>query len=455
MSSLIRSISGIRGIVGESLTPNVIVRHVSAFADLRGGTPIVVGFDGRPSGARIKEIVTGVLQMKGADVIDIGMAPTPTVQLAVELEHAAGGISITASHNPSQWNGLKFIDQSGVFLDAEQNTQLFSLADDELEKFVQWDALGSHELREDVLDLHIDAVMRIPGIDYDAIRERKFRVLVDAVNASGSVIVPRLLEKLGCEVLRYACEGHGLFPHTPEPIPKNLVEFGSQITELEVDLGVVVDPDADRLVLFTEKGEPYGEEYTITTAVASCAEAGILNEGMPVVVNLSTTRAVNDVAERIGAQVVRTPVGEINVVKRMLAINAPIGGEGSGGVVLPQVHAGRDSLVGIVLVLDAFARNGGSVSEYRSGLPNYHIRKETFPLEGLEFESVLAAITAKYPDNEQNTEDGIRIDFPKSWFHLRKSNTEPIVRAIIEAPTEEETGRLSQEISSAMFGEGN
>lgn len=452
MSSLIRSISGIRGIVGETLLPETVLTYVSAFARWCGGGPIVLGNDGRPHGRALTELARVALQFSGVNVIDCGMVPTPTVQLITEHSEARGGIAVTASHNPAQWNGLKFLGPDGVFLDAEQNAALFALADAGARSIAPWNALGHVHVRAGVLEEHIARVLSSAPVDIDSIRARGFRVAVDAVNASGSVIVPQLLAHLGCEVLPVACDGSGSFPHTPEPLPENLVSLGEAVRAQRADVGIAVDPDADRLVLFTEQGLPFGEEYSVTTAVDAALGMLAPAEGLSVVVNLSTTRAVDDVAGRYGARVLRSPVGEINVVKEMKAHDAVIGGEGSGGIIMPAVHAGRDSLVGIVLVLHALAKHGGSASEYRATLPQYEIRKFKYSTDGLDAAAVLQRATEAFAAERIDTRDGVRIDFVSGWVHLRASNTEPIMRVIAEAHTAAEAEALAATVSQQAFG---
>ncbi len=454
MSSLIRSISGIRGIVGETLLPETVVTYVSAFAQWCGGGPIVLGNDGRPHGKALTDLARAVLQFSGADVIDCGVVPTPTVQLVTEHSEARGGLVITASHNPAQWNGLKFLNASGVFLDGDENAALFRLADAGERPSIPWNALGTAHPRTDVLDEHIERVLASAQVDIDAIRARRFRIAVDAVNASGSVIVPRLLERLGCEVLPVACDGSGIFPHTPEPLPENLVSLGEAVRTLRADLGIAVDPDADRLVLFTESGLPFGEEYSITTAVDAVLGMPGARKDRVVAVNLSTTRAVDDIAARHGATVMRSPVGEINVVKLMREHEALIGGEGSGGIIMPAVHAGRDSLVGIALVLHALSAFDGSASAYRATLPQYEIRKFKYSTQGLDTAAVLARTAESFAGERIDARDGVRIDFDAGWVHLRSSNTEPIMRVIAEAADGTEAAALAATVADIAFGGG-
>lgn len=454
MSSLIRSISGIRGIVGETLLPETVLTYVSAFAEWAGGGPVVLGYDGRPHGRILTGLARGALQFAGCDVVDCGVVPTPTVQLVTEHSDARGGIVVTASHNPAQWNGLKFLGPDGVFLDAAANAELFALADAGQRTSVSWDSLGHVHVRAGVLEEHIDRVLAAAPIDLEAIRARRFRVAVDAVNASGSRIVPMLLTRLGCEVYPVACDASGVFPHTPEPLPENLVSLGEAVRQHKADLGIAVDPDADRLVLFTEEGVPFGEEYSITTAVDAVFGMLAPRDGLTAVVNLSTTRAVDDVAARHGARVLRSPVGEINVVQMMKEHGAVIGGEGSGGIIMPAVHAGRDSLVGIVLVLHALVRHGGTASAYRASLPQYVIRKSRHSTDGLDAAAVLERAAAAYAKERIDTRDGVRIDFDHGWVHLRASNTEPIMRVIAEAPTAEQADALVTVVSARAFAQG-
>ncbi len=452
MSRLIRSISGIRGIVGETLLPETVLTYVSAFAEWCGGGPIVLGSDGRPHGQALADLARAALQFAGVDVIDCGVVPTPTVQLVSEHSEARGGIAITASHNPAQWNGLKFLNSSGVFLDADENAALFALADAAVRPAAAWDALGTVHPRLDVLDEHIERVLATVQVDVAAIRARRFRIAVDAVNASGSVIVPRLLERLGCEVLPVACDGSGIFPHLPEPLPENLVSLGDAVRQHKADIGIAVDPDADRLVLFTEEGRPFGEEYSVTTAVDAVFSLLTPGKGLTAAVNLSTTRAVDDIAARFGGTVLRSPVGEINVVKMMRKHDAVIGGEGSGGIIMPAVHAGRDSLVGIALVLHALARHGGSASAYRATLPQYEIRKFKYSTDGLDTAAVLERAVKAFAGERIDTQDGVRIDFVSGWVHLRASNTEPIMRVIAEAADAAEAAVLASRVAEVAFG---
>jgi phosphomannomutase len=454
MGQLIAGISGIRGIVGETLLPETVLRYAPAFAAWCGGGAIVVGYDGRPSGAPLLDLVRGALQLAGADVIDCGVVPTPTVQLAVEHASARGGIVVTASHNPAPWNGLKFLGPDGVFLDAEQNAAFFALAAAGTAPRADWTSLGHLTRDDDAIDRHIARVLETLPLDVPRIRALGLRVAVDAVNAAGSRAVPDLLARLGCTVVPVACDGSGVFPHTPEPLPENLVTLGEAVRASGADLGMAIDPDADRLVLFDERGDPFGEEYTITIALHALLSSTADTGARTVAVNLSTTRAVDDVARRSGAVVHRAPVGEINVVKRMRAVNAVAGGEGSGGVIVPAVHAGRDALVGAALVLQALAAHGGSASALRASMPDYRIRKYKYDAAGVDRATAFARVRAAFCAERINDEDGIRIDFEAGWVHLRASNTEPIVRVIAEAATADAADALAARVADEAFGAG-
>ena len=438
---LIRSISGLRGIVGapDGLSAEIVARYAASFArynDFKG--TVAIGYDGRLGGARFYEIATQALITSGCDVLALGMVPTPTVMMAAEVKpEIVGGIIITASHNPGEWNGMKFIAETGLFLDAEQNKVLWDIVNSGETQSVPPEDYGEVIDGRDFVEQHIQAVLDIPFVDRAKIAERNFRVVLDCVNASGSFIHPRLLHSLGvADVIELHCDGSGIFPHRPEPVPENLTSLKEAILREKADLGIVVDPDADRLVLIMENGEPFIEENTIVLATEHVLKHS--QRGQSVVVNLSTTRAIEDVAEKFGANVIRTPVGEINVAKKMIESNAIIGGEGSGGVILPMVHMGRDSLVGIALCLSALAEFCGTISEKRKGLPQYEIVKSKIELKSQEqVREILAAIEKKLSGKAKsiNREDGIRIDFEYSWLHARASNTEPIIRIIAEAPT--------------------
>jgi len=453
--SLMVSISGVRGVVGESLTPEVIVKYARSFAQYSNRGAIVIGRDGRVSGKIVGNIVSSTLLAAGCDVVALGIVPTPTIGLAVEQLRAAGGISITASHNPIEWNGLKFFGADGMFLDGEANSRLWKIAETP-GTYAAWNELGEHETNDSFIERHIGLVLHLPFFDAGIIRRRKFKVVADCVHGAGGRIVPQLLRELGCDVIELNCDCSGLFSRNPEPVPENLVELRGRVTAEHADCGVAVDPDADRLALVDEKGEPFGEELTVTTAVRFILEKLGSERGRPgasgkpiVVVNLSTTRAVDDVAKKFGAEVVRTPVGEINVAKKMKELGAIVGGEGSGGVILPAVHYTRDAIVGIGLIMQQLAEFGGTLSAFKATMPRYSMVKTKVSLENRNPESVLKAIRKEHAKNGNvNTDDGLKLNFDDSWVHLRRSNTEPIIRIIAEAPTSGKAEELSQ-----RFGE--
>jgi phosphomannomutase len=451
----IRSISGLRGTIGDGLTPDLVARYVAAFIEFSGPGPIVIGRDGRGSGGWIEDVVAGTVMACGSQARIIGVAPTPTVQLATEHSDAVGGISITASHNPSEWNGLKFLNREGIFLDPGECAALFAIADRGVTRYATWDGFGTRADAEGDLTKHIEMTLALPFVDRDALSGRAFKVVVDAVNASGSVIVPRLLERCGCEVVELFCDGSGIFPHTPEPLPENLAALADAVVASGADFGIAVDPDADRLVLIDETGRPIGEEYTITQVadyILRWERARDASRELIAVVNLSTTRAVEDVAARHGARVVRTPVGEINVARRMKEIGAVVGGEGSGGVILPALHYGRDSLAGIIVTLHHLLEHGGTLSSLRADLPSYEIVKRKATLApGADPAALLKRIEeCESAGARITTDDGLKLDYERSWVHLRASNTEPIIRVIAEAPTREEAGRLADEFLGKM-----
>lgn len=432
MSTLMVSVSGIRGIVGDGLDPNTLVKYVSAYADYCGGK-IVVGRDARITGEMVYHLVIGTLLAKGVDVIDIGITPTPTVLLTVNREKASGGIAISASHNPNEWNALKLLNNKGEFMFPEEHKDYINLLG-KSENYVNWEQLGKLTVDNSALQKHINSVLNLKYIDVEAIRKRKFRVLLDCVNGAGVYVMPDLLKEFGCEVVEYDCEKTGIFPRKPEPLPENLVGTMEAVKKHKVDLGIVVDPDVDRLVLITDKGEPFSEENTIAQAVRFV----LSKEQGNVVVNLSTTRTVDDIAEAANSKVYRSPVGEANVVKKMKEVDAVIGGEGSGGVIFPALHYGRDALVGTAIILQHLLEFGGSISELKSVLPEYHIAKAKIEVGDKNPDELIKHLEQKYSNENINTLDGLRIDFEEHWVHFRKSNTEPIIRCIVEAKTEEQ-----------------
>lgn len=442
----IRSISGLRATLDNSLSPETVVLYANAFEQYLPEGEIIIGRDGRPSGKWIEELIADTLSIRGRTVHLLGIVPTPTVQLLVEhTPNAVGGISITASHNPSEWNGMKFMGSDGVFLDAAENREFWKFADgvQSQEKSTQ---KGEIIHRVDAIEQHIKRLLEIPLFTEEtlsSIRSRKYKVVVDAVNASGSVAVPKLLETLGCEVVRLYCDSSGEFPHTPEPLPQNLTALAEAVRLHNADLGIAVDPDADRLVLVNEKGENISEEKTIVLAAQAVLESiDILPEySRNIAINLSTSRMIEDLASEYGVTVNRTPVGEVNVVRNLQKNNGIFGGEGSGGVILPACHYGRDSLVGIALLLKLMASGNRKLSELEGSLSGYEMLKTKINFSG-DFDKFSAKLQSAFTEAEITSGDGVRFDIGKSWVHIRSSNTEPIVRIIAEAATTVEAQAL-------------
>ncbi len=440
------SVSGVRGIVGDTLTPEIVVRYVQPFAQQRRGKSIVVGGDPRVSHRILRPLVKATIMASGASCIDIGIAPTPTVQLATERLKASGGIAITASHNPIQWNGLKFIGADGLFLSEKEIQELFRLAELKEYHYANWKELGEEQHYGRAIDDHLDAIFQLPYIDLELIRRQRFRIALDCVNGAGGVIVPRLLEKLGCTVYGINLETSGVFAHTPEPVPQNLTHLAALVKEKKADLGIAVDPDVDRLALIGNDGNPLGEEYTLALAVKF-----ILSKKLgPVVVNLSTSRVIEDIVQYYNCTLYRTKVGEVHVARKMRQVQAVIGGEGNGGVILPEVHLGRDAPVGIALILQLMAETGERIAELKQSLPQYYILKDKVSLQEVAPEKVLEYFARKYADEKLDFTDGLRIDRPDSWIHLRKSNTEPIIRIIVEAATPDIAWQILQATKSEI-----
>jgi len=453
MSEIIFSVSGVRGIYGDSLTLPVVVHYTLAFAkfsrDNKKVRKVVVGRDGRLMGDEVAAVAIYTLSIAGFEVIDIGVVPTPTVQLAVEKMKAAGGIAITASHNPQQWNGLKFLDSDGTFLKSKQIDEVKKNLKTNKFSFVNIDKPAKVKADDTWIDKHIGYVMKLNYINTAKIKRRKFKVVVDAVNASGSVIIPRLLKKLGCQVVELYCNGSGKFPHLPEPLPHNLKLLSAGVRKHKADIGLAIDPDGDRLVLICEDGKPFIEENTIVTVVRNVLKHS--KKKNKVCVNMSTTRAVEDVTNYYKGKVSRTPVGEINVVNEMKNVKAIVGGEGSGGVIVPKVHYGRDASVGVALVLNELADFKGKVSEYKNTIPQYHIEKAKIETKG-DPSNLLKRIEKEYKkkDCKVSTIDGVKLDFAEYWIHLRKSNTEPIIRIITEAKSKKEAVRIQTEFLKGL-----
>lgn len=439
MGTLMTSISGIRGIVGDGLEPEVLIKYTHAFAEFIGSGKAVIGRDARITGEMVNQIVTGTLLAKGIDVIDIGICPTPTVQFNVSKLNASGGIAISASHNPNQWNALKLLNKTGQFLSPDEFTQMQKYLENSNPIYKSWDNIGKRTEYKQGIQNHVDAILGLGIIYLNEIRKRKFKVVLDCVNGAGAYVLPEFLKEFGCEVIEMNCEKTGIFPRLPEPIPENLVDTMKKVKEAKADIGIVVDPDVDRLVLITDNGEPFSEENTIVQVIQFVLSRKKGN----VVVNLSTTRGVDDVATKFDCKVYRSSVGEANVVKKMKEFNAVIGGEGSGGVIFPELHYGRDALVGIALTLQYLTDYGKSLSSLKDDLPQYFISKKKIELTSNP-DMIIKQLIDRYSNQEINTDDGLRVDFNDHWVHFRKSNTEPIVRIITEAKSKVEAESLSE-----------
>ena len=435
VDGLMVGVSGIRGRVGEALTPEVVARYAAAFGawSLANNlsTAVVVGRDSRVSGPMFHRIVIGTLQLVGCDVIDIGLTTTPGCQLAVEYHHAAGGLMLSASHNPIEWNALKCIGSSGLFLEASEGAAMRALVETGT-PHATWDRIGTVTEDAAAASRHIDAVLAIPYLNLDAIRARRFKVALDCVRGAGATIMPALLERLGCEVVGLNMEPDGRFPREPEPIPANLRDFERFVAECGAEIGFAVDPDVDRLALVSEEGRAVGEDYTLALA----ARLVLRHRSGPVVTNLSTSLLIDDVAREAGVTAVRAPVGEVNVAVRMRELNAPIGGEGNGGVILPEVHLGRDAPIGAALLLQLLVEEGRPLSAIVADLPRYAIVKDKLARPNASLETVYAILRSAFPDATVDTQDGLRLSWPDRWVHIRPSGTEPIVRVIAEGPDE-------------------
>ena len=449
--TLIKSISGIRGTiggeVGENLTPIDIVKFTIAYTRFIASKneakrlKIVVGRDARISGEMVNDIIEGTLLGCGADVINVGLCTTPGTEMAVITHKADGGIIITASHNPKQWNALKLLNEKGEFLNAKEGEQVLALAEQEDFLFPDVDTIGKVILREDFNPTHIDQVLALNLVDVEKVKARKFKVVVDAVNSIGGVVIPALLEKLGCEVVKLNCEPNGHFAHNPEPLPQNLTEISEVIVKEGADLGVVVDPDVDRLALVNEDGTMFGEEYTLV-AVADYILAHTKGNTCS---NLSSSRALSDITKAHGGEYAASAVGEVNVVTKMKEVGAVIGGEGNGGVIYPELHYGRDALVGVALFLTYLAELNIPMTELRKKYPAYYASKNKIELTpAIDVDKVLATVKERYAHERVNDIDGVKIDFAEHWVHLRKSNTEPIIRIYVEAKSQEFADEVAQ-----------
>lgn len=456
--TLIKSISGIRGTIGgrsgDTLNPLDIVKFTSAYATfIRKSTPggsnkIVVGRDARISGEMVKNVVCGTLMGMGFDVVNIGLATTPTTELAVTMCGADGGIIITASHNPRQWNALKLLNNKGEFLTAQDGAEVLSIAEKEDFDFADVDALGKYTEDSTFDEKHINSVLALQAVDVEAVRKAGFKVVVDSVNSVGGVVLPKLLDRLGVTYKMLNGEPTGDFAHNPEPLEKNLSEIMAEMTGGNYDLGIVVDPDVDRLAFICENGKMFGEEYTLV----SVADYVLSLTPGNTVSNLSSTRALRDVTEKHGGKYTASAVGEVNVTTQMKAVQAVIGGEGNGGVIYPASHYGRDALVGIALFLSNLAHKGCKVSELRATYPDYCIAKNRIDLTpSTNIDAILERIKELFKNEQVNDIDGVKIDFPDKWVHLRKSNTEPIIRVYSEAATMEEADALGKQLMQVVY----
>ena len=450
--TLMVSVSGVRGLVGLDLTPEVVARWAAAFGTwARNGkrNRIVVGRDARTSGPMFAGAATAGLNSVGCHVIDVGLVATPTVQLAVEHHRAAGGIILTASHNPIEWNALKFVGPDGIFLDSVAGTRVRELAAGDSLPRAKYNAIGGVEPDSDAISRHLAAVLALRGVDVRAIRRRRFRVALDTVRGAGGALMPELLERLGCRVAAINLETDGLFPRPPEPVPENLKALGALVRRKKADIGIAVDPDVDRLAIVDEKGRPIGEDYTLAFAIrAVLGRSDGRSAGRSVVCNLSTSLVVEDAAKDFGATVVRAPVGEAYVARKIIELKAVIGGEGNGGVMYPALHVGRDAPVAGALVLSLLARERIPVSELVARAPRYTIVKAKVERGTWTAESmgkVYAALRANFPEASADTQDGLRLAWPDRWLHVRPSGTEPIIRLIAEAPSSVGAERLIEE----------
>ncbi len=452
--TLIKSISGIRGTIGgqtgDNLTPLDAVKFASAYGTFLknntvkdGKLVVVIGRDARISGPMIHNLVVNTLVGLGIDVIDLGLSTTPTVEVAVPLEQADGGIILTASHNPKQWNALKLLNAKGEFLSGADGAKILEIAEAEAFDFADVDNLGEVTSNDAYMDIHIDEVLNLPLVDVEAVKAAKLKVVVDGVNSSGGIIIPRILELMGVEVVKLYCEPNGHFPHNPEPLKEHLTDICELVVKEKADLGVVVDPDVDRLAFISEDGEMFGEEYTLVAV----ADYVLSKTPGNTVSNMSSSRALRDVTNNHNGTYEASAVGEVNVVELMKKNNAVIGGEGNGGIIYPELHYGRDSLVGVALFLTHLANKKMKVSELRASYPEYYMSKNKIELTPqIDVDAILEAMTARYKNEDIATIDGVKIDFANEWVHLRKSNTEPIIRIYTEAPSQKQADDLALRI---------
>jgi len=449
--TLIKSISGIRGtiggIVGDNLTPVDAVKFASAYGTWikedsgKKAPKVVVGRDARLSGSMISQLVMNSLVGLGIEVIDLGLSTTPTVEIAVPLEAADGGIILTASHNPKQWNALKLLNRKGEFLNAEAGAKILQIAENDAYTFSKVDDLGKITVDDTYIDKHIDLVLDLALVEVEKVKQANFKVVVDAVNSTGGITIPKLLKKMGVEVVELYCEPTGHFPHNPEPLKEHLGDLAKKVVETKADLGLTVDPDVDRLAFMCEDGEMFGEEYTLV----ACADYVLGKTPGNTVSNLSSSRALRDVTEKHGGMYTASNVGEVNVVATMKATNTVIGGEGNGGIIYPESHYGRDSLVGVALFLSHLAEKKVTISDLRASYPAYFMSKNKITLTpGLDVDAILEAMAKKYASEKVTTTDGVKVDFAENWVHLRKSNTEPIIRIYTEAMSQAAADELAE-----------
>ena len=451
--SLIKSISGIRGTIGgqtgDNLTPLDIVKFASAFGtwlqqkNNKKDITLVVGRDARISGKIVSDLDSATLQSLGINVIDLGLSTTPTVEVMVPELNADGGIIFTASHNPKEWNALKLLNDKGEFINAQEGADVLELADKEAFDYIDVDHLGSYSENKDGIQVHVDKVLELPEVFPGIVREKRYKIVVDAVNSTGGIAIPKLLERMGCDVVKLYCEPNGQFPHNPEPLKEHLSEICELVVKEKADLGIVVDPDVDRLALVDENGDLFGEEYTLVAV----ADYILRNKKGVAISNLSSSRALRDVAKSLDSEYFASAVGEVNVVNLMKEKNAVIGGEGNGGIIFPDLHYGRDSLVGVALFLSHLAQQDKSVSELRATYPDYYMGKKKIELTPeINVDKLLEKVKKEFKNEEISTVDGVKIDFPTNWVHLRKSNTEPIIRIYTEASTQEEADQLADDM---------
>jgi phosphomannomutase len=454
--TLIKSISGIRGTIGgkvnENLTPIDIVKFASAYGywllqnsdkSSNGKLKVVIGRDARISGKMVSSLVANTLVGLGVDIVDLGLSTTPTVEIAVPLEKANGGIILTASHNPKQWNALKLLNEKGEFINDKQGKTILEIAENDSYIFADVDKLGQYSKNPNYIKKHINEVLNLPIINVDAIKKANFNVVVDAVNSTGGIAIPKLLEKLNVKCIKLFCDPNGQFPHNPEPLPENLTEISDLVKKEKADLGIVVDPDVDRLALICEDGSMFGEEYTLV----ACADYVLSKSKGNTVSNLSSSRALADITKKHGGKYYASAVGEVNVVKTMKDKNAVIGGEGNGGIIYPDAHYGRDSLVGVALFLSHLAEKKVSCKTLRNSYPEYYMSKNKIQLTPkINVENILKEIESKYKNEKVSTIDGVKIDFENEWAHLRKSNTEPIIRIYTESTTQQKADELAEKM---------